>query len=190
MSDKNLGDRPGIPGGNAETEVSRGLVASRRTMQRDSHPVRSLTPEGSGKSQSKMGSVSAHSISPVQNFRLQKSTVEVLDTRPISSDVSGEDFEQLYYGENVHETQGSEDERARNAKTSEDLDVEARAKRGQFRENPATHERALGNDRSVYLPGDFRYLTSVRTHIRELQICLLIIILMSRSLCPPILAAT
>jgi hypothetical protein len=166
------------PEGSGKSQSKMGSVSARRIssvqdfrLQRDAHTDRSLTPEGSGKSQAKMGSVSAHSISPVQNFRLQKSTVEVLDTRPISSDVCGEDFEQLSYGENVHETQGSEDERARNAKTSEDLDVEARAKRGQFRESPATHERALGSDRSVYLPGDFRYLTSARTHIQDEMDC-------------------
>ncbi len=83
MSDNNLGDRSGIPGRDVETDVSRGQAALRRIMERDSHPDRSLTPDGSGKSHTKKGSVSARNVSPVQNFRLRKSTVEVLDTRPI-----------------------------------------------------------------------------------------------------------
>jgi hypothetical protein len=166
MSDNNLGDRSGIPGRNVETDVSGGQAALRRIMERDSHPDHSLTPEGSGKSHTKKGSVSARNVSPVQNFRLQKSTVETFGSRPMSSDFGGDDHESLFYGEKTHETQWVGDEMVRNAKVHEDSDVESRAERSHFRESQPAYDRALGGDRSVYLPGDFRYLTSVRPHIQ------------------------
>ena len=98
MSDNNLGDRSGIPGGSAETEVSRGQAALRRIMLGDSRPDSSLTPEGSGKRHTRMGSVSVQSFSPVQNFRFRNSTVDVFGIRPITSDV-GCGSEPLFHGE-------------------------------------------------------------------------------------------
>jgi hypothetical protein len=89
MSDNDLGDRSGNSDGHFETDISRGQAALRRIMERDSRPDLSLTADGSGNGHGKKGSVSARNVSPVQNFRLRKSTVEVLGSRPISSDFGG-----------------------------------------------------------------------------------------------------
>ncbi len=55
----------------------------------------------------------------------------------------------------------------RNANTHGDSDVESRAERSYFRESLSAHDRALESDRSVYLPGDFRYLPHARSHIQD-----------------------
>jgi hypothetical protein len=166
MSDNNLGDRSGNSGGNSETDISRGQTALRRIMEKDSRPDLSLTTDGSGNGHAKKGSVSARNISPVQNFRLRKSTVDVLGTRPISSDFGGGNHESLFYGEKAHETQRSDNEMVRNENVHEDPDERSRAERSHFRESQAVYDRELGSDRSVHLPGDFRYFTSARPHIQ------------------------